>query len=155
MRFIFKNNIIHFMPILDDLSQGSRIAYIRKFRNLSQDDVSDSLGLTGECKRRTMTRYESGERSPKDERLKELSKILLTNINMIKAYDFKYESDLVYLLLWLEIKYPNLRIDIDTKNEKFNKFLEVWNEMRLKYQAGKIKLEDYVEWKITYEYGEW
>ncbi len=154
MRFIFKNNIIHFMPILDDLSQGSRIAYIRKFRNLSQDDVSDSLGLTGECKRRTMTRYESGERSPKDERLKELSKILLTNINMIKAYDFKYESDLVYLLLWLEIKYPNLRIDIDTKNEKFNKFLEVWNEMRLKYQAGKIKLEDYVEWKITYEYGE-
>jgi hypothetical protein len=27
--------------------------------------------------------------------------------------------------------------------------------MRLKYQAGKIKLEDYIEWKITYEYGEW
>ena len=142
------------MPILDDLSQGLRIAYIRQFRNLSQDDVSDSLGLTGECKRRTMTRYESGERSPKDERLKELSKILLTNINMIKVYDFKSESDLVYLLLWLEIKYPNLRIDIDTKNEIFNKFLEEWNEMRLKYQAGKIKLEDYVEWKITYEYGE-
>ena len=154
MRFIFKNNIIYSMPILDDLSQGSRIAYIRQFRYLSQDDVSDSLGLTGECKRRTMTRYESGERTPKEERLKELSKILLTNINMIKVYDFKSESDLVYLLLWLEIKYPNLRIDIDTKNEIFNKFLEVWNEMRLKYQAGKIKLEDYVEWKITYEYGE-
>lgn len=155
MRFIFKNNIYYSMPILDDLSQGSRIAYIRQFRYLSQDDVSDSLGLTGECKRRTMTRYESGERTPKEERLKELSKILLTNINMIKVYDFKSESDIVYLLLWLEIKYPNLRIDIDTKNERFNKFLEVWNEMRLKYQAGKIKLEDYIEWKITYEYGEW
>lgn len=154
MRFIFKNNIYYSMPILDDLSQGSRIAYIRQFRYLSQDDVSDSLGLTGECKRRTMTRYESGERTPKEERLKELSKILLTNINMIKVYDFKSESDIVYLLLWLEIKYPNLRIDIDTKNERFNKFLEVWNEMRLKYQAGKIKLEDYIEWKITYEYGE-
>lgn len=153
MRFIFKNNIIHFMPILDDLSQGSRIAYIRQFRNLSQDDVSDSLGLTGESKRRTVTRYESGERVPKEERLKELSKILLTNINMIKVYDFKSESDLAYLLLWLEIKYPNLRIDIDTKNEKFDKFLEVWNEMRLKYQAGKIKLENYIEWKLTYEYG--
>ncbi len=154
MRLIFKNNIIYSMPILDDLSQGSRIAYIRQFRYLSQDDVSDSLGLTGECKRRTMTRYESGERTPKEERLKELSKILLTNINMIKVYDFKSESDIVYLLLWLEIKYPNLRIDIDTKNERFNKFLEIWNEMRLKYKAGKIKLEDYIEWKITYEYGE-
>ncbi len=154
MRLIFKNNIIYSMPILDDLSQGSRIAYIRQFRNLSQDDVSDSLGLIGESKRRTVTRYEKGERVPKEERLKELSRILLTNINMIKVYDFKSESDLAYLLLWLEIKYPNLRIDIDTKNERFNKFLEVWNEMRLKYQAGKIKLEDYIEWKLTYEYGE-
>jgi len=155
MRFIFKNNVYYSMPILDDLSQGSRIAYIRKFRFLTQDDVSDSLGLTGESKRRTITRYESGERVPKDERLKELSKILLTNINMIKVYDFKSESDLVYLLLWLEIKYPSLRIDIDTKSNKFDKFLKVWNEMRLKYQAGKIKLEDYIEWKLTYEYGEW
>ena len=154
MRFIFKNNIYYSMPILDDLSQGSRIAYIRQFRNLSQDDVSDSLGLTGETKRRTMTRYESGERIPKDERLKELAKILLTNINMIKEYDFKSESDLAYLLLWIEIKYPKLRIDIDTKNEKFNRFLEVWKEKRLKHQVGKIKLEDYIEWKLTYEYGE-
>ena len=154
MRFIFKNNIIHSMPILDDLSQGSRIAYIRQFRNLTQDDVSDSLGLTGECKRRTMTRYEKGERAPKEERLKVLAKILLTNINLIKVYDFKSESDLVYFLLWLEIKYPKLRIDFDTKSDKFNKFLEVWNQMRLKYQAGKIKLEDYIEWKLTYEYGE-
>ena len=154
MRLIFKNNIIHSIPILDDLSQGSRIAYIRQFRNLSQDDVSDSLGLTGESKRRTVTRYEKGERVPKEERLKELSKILLTNINMIKVYDFKSESDLVYFLLWLEIKYPKLRIDFDTKSDKFNKFLEVWNQMRLKYQAGKIKLEDYIEWKLTYEYGE-
>ena len=154
MRLIFKNNIFYSMPILDDLSQGSRIAYIRQFRNLSQDDVSDSLGLTGESKRRTMTRYEKGERVPKEERLKELSRILLTNINMIKTYDFKSESDIVYLLLWLEIKYPNLRIDIDTKNEKFAKFLKIWNEMRLKYQIGKIKLRDYIEWKLTYEYGE-
>ena len=154
MRLIFKNNIYYSMPILDDLSQGLRIAYIRQFINLTQDDVSDSLGLTGECKRRTMTRYESGERTPKVERLKELSKILLTNINLIKKYDFKSESDLAYLLLWLEIKYPNLRINIDTKSDEFDNFLKVWNEMRLKYQAGKIKLEDYIEWKLTYEYGE-
>ena len=154
MRLIFKNNTIYSMPILDDLSQGSRIAYIRQFRNLTQDDVSDSLGLISECKRRTMARYENGKRTPKEEGLKELSKILLTNINMIKVYDFKSESDLVYLLLWLEIKYPNLRIDIDAKNEKFDRFLEVWNEKRLKYQIGKIKLKDYIEWKLTYEYGE-
>ena len=35
---------------------------------MTQDNVSDKLGLTGECKRRTMTRYEKGERNPKDYR---------------------------------------------------------------------------------------
>ena len=62
---------------LKDLSQGSRIAFIRKFRFMSQDDVSEKLGLSGECKRRTMTRYEKGNRNPKEERTKEIAKILL------------------------------------------------------------------------------
>ena len=61
---------------LKDLSQGSRIAFIRKFRFMSQYDVSEKLGLSGECKRRTMTRYEKGDRNPKSNRTKELSDIL-------------------------------------------------------------------------------
>lgn len=63
-------------PELKDLSQGSRIAFIRQFRYMTQDEVSDKLGLTGECKRRTMTRYEKGDRNPKSDRTKELSDIL-------------------------------------------------------------------------------
>ena len=50
--------VIYSKPELKDLSQGSRIAFIRQFRYMTQDEVSDKLGLTGECKRRTMTRYE-------------------------------------------------------------------------------------------------
>lgn len=42
---------------------------------MTQDDVSDRLGLTGECKRRTMTRYEKGNRNPKNERTLEIAKI--------------------------------------------------------------------------------
>lgn len=40
---------------LHDLSQGSRIAFVRQFRHMSQDDVPVKLNITGECKRRTMT----------------------------------------------------------------------------------------------------
>ena len=40
-----------------NLSQGSRIKFIRVFRHLTQDNVSDDLGITGENKRRTLTRY--------------------------------------------------------------------------------------------------
>ena len=49
--------LIYTKPKLKDLSQGSRIASVRQFRLMTQDNVSDKLGLIGECKRRTMTRY--------------------------------------------------------------------------------------------------
>ena len=43
--------VMYTKPKLKDLSQGSRIAFVRQFRLMKQDDVSDKLGLTGECKR--------------------------------------------------------------------------------------------------------
>lgn len=86
--------LLYTKPELEDLSQGSRIAFARKFRFMTQDEVSDKLGLTGECKRRTMTRYEKGDRNPKDERTLELSKILNVNYNAIKKYDFKNTIDI-------------------------------------------------------------
>ena len=51
--------LLYTKPRLNDLSQGSRIAFARQFRTMIQDEVSDILGLTGKCKRRTMTRYEN------------------------------------------------------------------------------------------------
>ena len=83
--------LLYTKPELKDLSQGSRIAFVRQFRLMTQDEVSDKLGLTGECKRRTMTRYEKGERNPKDDRTYELSKILKVNYNAIKKYDFNQQ----------------------------------------------------------------
>lgn len=79
--------ILYTKPKLRDLSQGSRIAFARQFRMMSQNDVSDKLGITGECKRRTMTRYEKGERNPKIDRLEDISKILNVNVNSIRNYD--------------------------------------------------------------------
>ena len=40
--------LLYVKPELRDLSQGSRIAFVRQLRHLSQDSVSDYLGLTGE-----------------------------------------------------------------------------------------------------------
>ena len=76
--------LIYTKPKLKDLSQGSRIAFARQFRFMSQNDVSDKLGLSGECKRRTMTRYEKGNRNPKDGRTRQIADILNVNYNAIK-----------------------------------------------------------------------
>ena len=48
--------LLYMKPKLVDLSQGSRIAFVRQFRHMTQDEVSDRLGVTGECKRRTGSR---------------------------------------------------------------------------------------------------
>lgn len=129
--------ILYTKPELVDLSQGSRIAFARQFRFMIQDDVSDKLGLTGECKRRTMTRYEKGNRNPKDDRTSEIAKILDININAIKKYDYKEPIDLLYTLMWLEELIPKYQIDIskvpninDENIVMFKQFINEWNVMR-------------------------
>lgn len=150
--------LLYTKPELKDLSQGSRIAFVRQFRLMTQDEVSDKLGLTGECKRRTMTRYEKGERNPKDDRTYELSKILKVNYNAIKKYDFKDQSDILYTLMWLEELLPRYQIDLsripsinDDNIIKFKEFINEWEEMRIKRFKREISYEQYVEWKLNLE----
>ena len=150
--------ILYTKPELVDLSQGSRIAFARQFRFMTQDDVSDKLGLTGECKRRTMTRYEKGNRNPKDDRTSEIAKILDININAIKKYDYKEPIDLLYTLMWLEELIPKYQIDIskvpninDENIVMFKQFINEWNIMREKRNKIENTYEEYIEWKLTYE----
>ena len=150
--------ILYTKPVLRDLSQGSRIAFARQFRRVSQDYVSDNLGITGECKRRTMTRYEKGERNPKDDRTLEISKMLNISFNAIKKYDFNNPIDLIYIFLWLEELIPNYQIDLsiiqNVKNKDvltYKKFIDEWNAMRKKRKYREISYEEYIEWKHNFE----
>ena len=136
--------IIYSKPSLENLSQGERISYIRQLRMMSQDEVSDKLGLKGECKRRTMTRYERCERKPKSYRVEELSKIFQVNINSIKQYDFKKTIDIIYFLLWLEELIPNIQIEFEetylNKNEELRLFFDEWKKMKLKRRNQRNQL---------------
>lgn len=150
--------LIYTRPILKDLSQGSRIAFVRQFRRMTQDYVSDKLEITGANKRRTMTRYEKGERNPNDDRALELSAILNVNFNAIKRYDYKNPIDICYVFLWLEELMPNFQIDLSMINDMgeeyiayIKRFMLEWNTMKEKKQNKEILYEDYIEWKITYK----
>ena len=98
-----------------------------------------------------MTRYEKGDRNPSKSRVQELSKILLVNDNLIKQYEFKCVSDILYFLLWLEEMFPKIRIDLGTNDETINLFFDEWNNMRDKKQKMIINYEEYFEWKINYK----
>jgi len=150
--------IIFSKPRLYGLSKGERISYVRQLRMMTQDEVSDKLGITGECKRRTMTRYERDQRKPSSKRLNELSKILQVNINLIKQYNFENIIDLIYLFLWLEELYPRIRISIpdglivvDKDKKVLNKFLSEWNRIRDLKDKSLISFYEYMDWKFNYE----
>lgn len=150
---------VYSKPILKDLTQGSRISYVRQFRLKTQDEVSDMLGLTGECKRRTMTRYEKGERNPKKNRLAEIANILNVNINSIRKYDFSNSIDIVYELMWIEELFPDyfvsinkLPFDVTDYSIEIKQNLDVWLDMRNKYQLDTITYEEYINWKLTHNF---
>lgn len=150
--------LLYTKPELEDLSQGSRIAFARQFRFMTQDQVSDKLGLTGECKRRTMTRYEKGDRNPKDDRTLEIAKILNVSFNAIKKYDFKNPIDIFYTLMRLEELIPRYQINLsnvpninDDNINQIKNFINDWELMRNKRFKREISYEEYIEWKLTYE----
>ena len=105
--------LLYVKPELKDLSHGSRIAFVRELRHLSQDKISEHFGLTGKCKRRTMTRYEKGDRNPKDNRTRIIAEILNINYNAIKKYDYKNPIDVVYTLICLEELIPNYSVNLE------------------------------------------
>ncbi|MGM9881679.1 MAG: helix-turn-helix domain-containing protein [Bacilli bacterium] len=149
---------VYLKPELDNLSQGERIAFVRQFRRLTQDNVSEKLGLTGEAKRRTMTRYERGDRTPKKDRLLEIANILNVNVNCIREYEFTKTEDIIYFLLWLEEIYPKMNIDFciseyfhDSRDNMLIKFKEEWEYMRNLRETREISYEKYIEWKLNYE----
>lgn len=149
--------LVYSRPILHDLSQGSRIAFVRHFRLMSQDEVACELGIGSKSRRRTVTRYEKGDRNPEECRTKKIANILNVKYEAIKRYDYKKPIDLIYTLLWMEELLPNYHFDIsDVKDiddeyiETLNKFLEEWNLMKQRRKNKEIRYSDYIEWKLTY-----
>lgn len=152
---------IYLKPELENLSQGERIAFVRQVRRMTQDELADKLGFTGESKRRGVTRYERGDRVPKEDRLKEIANILNANVKCLKEFDFRNDEDMIYMLLWMEEMYPRMDIDLDIpeyfplkRDKKLGKFMREWKVIREKRCNYEITYDEYIEWKLQYEYKE-
>ena len=139
---------------LKDLSQGSRIAFIRYHRGMTQHEVADMLGVKHDNKRRIMTRYEKGQRNPKEDRTREIAKILNVSYSSIKQYDFKDINDIFYILMWMEELYPNFGFKMNLQGEdRINNAFLIWNNMKIKRNNNEITYEEYIEWKLNFEIG--
>ena len=152
---------IYLKPELENLSQGERIAFARQVRRMTQDELADKLGYTGESKRRGVTRYERGDRVPKPERLQEIADILNVNVKCLKEFDFRNDEDMIYMILWMKEMYPRMNIELDIpemfplkRDKKLGKFMREWKVIREKRYNHEIAYDEYIEWKLQYEYKE-
>lgn len=148
--------LMYSRPKLRDLSQGARIAFVRQFRNKTQDEISGLLGAKGVCRRRTMTRYEKGNRNPSVSRTKIIADLLDVSYYAIKQYDYNDINDLIYILLWMEELFPNYYFDLsevvgnDDILDNVRGFLKEWDVMKRRRKNREISYSTYIEWKLTY-----
>lgn len=115
---------------------------------MSQHELADKLGISGDNKRRAMTRYEKGERNPKDERTKVIANILNINYNAIKKYDFHNSIDVIYTLIWLEELMPVIKVDLediklyDKDLIRIYKGIHIWKLMQSRREKKKYLIKN-------------
>ena len=143
-------------PRLKSLKQGDRLAFVRQFRRMSQQELGERIGMPPVHARTLVCRLEKHDRDLKPDRLEAIATVLNVNAAMLKRWDFEDPADLYYQLLWIEELCPDyhFRHSIRTRPENkthafLNEKYEAWKEMRRKYGDLRISFEEYWEWKLT------
>lgn len=146
---------VYTRPILKSLMQGSRIAFIRQMRHMTQEELGQAIGLRGDNTRRLICRHEKHNRSPKEPKLTLMAEAMRVNKNLIKEYDFKSPEDLYYVLLWTEELFKDFTItgsklpfDSNDTQRCLAKRCKEWKKMQRKYRSNEISYEEYWDWKM-------
>lgn len=146
------------IPKLKGLSCGSRIAFIRQLRGMTQQELGLAIGLENDKIRNRICRYEKGGRIPKKDKIEKIAKALDVSEGMIRAYDFRNPSDFLYEMFWVEELMPDfvfaLRKRFNPEEETtlyFTRAYRDWRKEQIKLEKDLISRREYIEWKLNYE----
>lgn len=130
-------NDYFFRPKLRDLTKGARLEFIRVFRCMERDEVTEYFGFGGREQNKTIREYENNTTSPSQSRLEELAELFEVSVDAIRKYDFTNPIDEIYYQMWLEEEFPyyQFNIEMDTfsgKSYNMNVYNEIqeWKKMR-------------------------
>ena len=140
---------------------GERIKRIRTLRGMTQKDLGIALGFPERSADVRVAQYESGSRTPKEDVIQEMAKVLKVKPKAIADPDYNTYMGLMYMFFDLEETYGIhvdeidgelcLRLDRSRKDyaELFDMLLN-WNEARKNGQADFDSYVAYEEWKLHY-----
>ena len=145
------------LPELRDLSCGSRIAYARQFRHMTQQKLGEAIGMSNDRIRNRVCRYEKGGRTPKKDRIRDMAKVLGVSEGMLKVYDFRDPLDFLYEMFWVEELFPVLDFNLKKKGipdldacKAFEKEYKKWRKVQLQFEKKQLTKREYMEWKLTF-----
>ena len=140
---------------------GERIKRIRTLRGMTQKDLGIALGFPERSADVRVAQYESGSRTPKEDVIQEMAKVLKVKPKAIADPDYNTYIGLMYMFFDLEETYGIhvdeidgelcLRLDCSRKDytELFDMLLK-WNEARMSGQTDFDSSAAYEEWKLHY-----
>ena len=141
--------------LLENMSQGARLKFIRVIENLELDDVAKYMGYSSN---KSIREWENNTKSPDATNLKRLAEIYGVSIDAIKNYDFIDPIDEIYYPMWFEEQFPYYEFDIascrfggSAYNFNVQNGINEWLKMREKREKYEITDQEYIEWKLNYK----
>lgn len=130
---------------------GERIKRIRTLRGMTQKDLGIALGFPERSTDVRVAQYESGSRTPKEDVIQEMTKVLKVKPKAIADPDYNTYIGLMYMFFDLEETYGihvdeidgELCLCLDRSRKDYTELFDMllkWNEARQNGQADLILL---------------
>ncbi|MBR0471021.1 MAG: helix-turn-helix transcriptional regulator [Clostridia bacterium] len=141
---------------------GERIRFIRNLRGMTQKWLGMAVGFPERAADVRMAQYESGTRTPKENLVNELARVLEVSPSALDIPNIESYIGVMHTLFALEDLYGLkigciddevcLRLD-KTNGSEYLTMLDrfnAWYKEYEKLQNGEISKEDYDQWRYTY-----
>ncbi len=137
---------------------GERIRFIRNLRGMTQKWLGQAVGFPEKTADVRMAQYESGSRTPKEDLVRSLSRVLDVSPLALKLPDIDSDLGFIHTFFAIEDMHgvraekqgDEVHIVFDgskrTMDESIFKMLSAWADQAEKYRNGEISKEQYDEW---------
>lgn len=144
------------------MSIGERIRSLRMWRQVTQKQLGLLVGYSEKGADVRIAQYESGNRKPKDEVVKDLAFVMQISEKALKVPDIDSDEGLMHTLFALEDicgleicekdGRPCLMFNAGTSDRarKANNSLKQWLSQRQRLQDGEISRQQYDEWRYRF-----
>lgn len=140
--------------LLENMSQGARLKFIRKNKGIELNDIAKYLGYSSN---KPIREWENNTKSPDARNLPRLAEAYGVSIDAIKNYDFIDPIDEIYYQMWYEEQYPYYQLKLPDRftrssyNFNVQKGINEWLKLREKRENYEITDQEYLELKLNFK----